>query len=172
MKEIFKDIEGYESYYQISNLGRVKSLKRTKKSKSGVIYTVKERILKQSLKVTVCGNYKYPIVNLSKNGKAKHHSVHRLIACAFIPNPENKPHVNHIDSNTQNNSIENLEWCTHKENMWHGARSTNDHNMTIERAKEIRNYYKNGLVSIKQIAAKENMTYRSVYLLVNKETWV
>lgn len=103
--EVWKDIEGYEGLYQVSNLGRVKN------SRTG-------RILK-------FGKHKngYLQVILCKNGKTKHYYIHRLVAKTFIPNPQNKPEVNHIDENKENNHVENLEWVTHNENMKYGTRT-------------------------------------------------
>lgn len=108
MKEIWKDIVGFEGLYQVSNLGRVKSLNY---HKSG-----KERVLKNRL-----GQIKtiYPHVGLYKNGTMKECTVHRLVAEAFIANPENKEEVNHIDGNKCNNHISNLEWVTRSENAIH-----------------------------------------------------
>jgi hypothetical protein len=114
MKEIWKDIEGFEGLYQVSNLGRVKSFDTT--DKLGRIR--KGRVLKP---------HRHPqgylLVTLCKNGKHKNHKTHRVVAQAFIPNPENKPEVNHIDENKTNNNVNNLEWSTRKENLNHGTRT-------------------------------------------------
>lgn len=109
--EIWKDIEGYEGFYQISNWGRVKSLKRKGNSK--------ERILTASNNNTK----KYWRVQLSKNDKIKHFAVHRLVALAFIPNPQNLSQVNHKDENKDNNNASNLEWVTAKQNTNYGTRN-------------------------------------------------
>ncbi len=108
-KEIWKDIKGYEGLYQISNLGRVKSIKRV--VARGTNYKpIKERVLK-------AGNNKgYAYVILCKYGKKKTVQVHRLVAYAFIPNPNNLPCINHKDENPLNNIVSNLEWCTHSYN--------------------------------------------------------
>ena len=98
MKEIWKPIKDYENY-QISNFGRVKSLNYNR--------TGKERILK-----SLMDRYGYLLVNLCKNGDVKKFKIHRLVAIAFIPNPENLPEVNHKDECKTNNRVENLEWCT------------------------------------------------------------
>lgn len=120
MKEVWKDIKNYEGYYLISNLGNVKSLDRyvyniALKSK---LYTV-ERIFKGKILKTSIDNHGYLQVNLSKNGKVKRFHVHRLVAEAFIPNPQNKPQVNHIDGNRANSNKNNLEWVTDRENKIH-----------------------------------------------------
>ena len=116
MEEKFKDIEGYEGLYQVSNLGRVKSLERYIKISSGGIKKIKETILKFSTRNG------YSIVMIYKNKKGYRKSVNRLVAETFIPNFKNKPQVNHIDGNKLNNVVENLEWCTQKENIEHSYR--------------------------------------------------
>lgn len=119
MQEIWKDLKEYENLYQISNLGRVKSLQRRKsnynqKGFTGTFKLIQEKILKP--KVDRKG---YLYVQLYKNGKSKMFKVHRLVAQTFIPNLRNKPQVNHKDGNKQNNFIDNLEWCTNTENQKH-----------------------------------------------------
>lgn len=114
MNEVWKDIVGYEGYYQVSNLGRVKSFGNTKIPNK---YTGKERLLK-SVKHTT----DYLQITLFKNGKGKQFSVHRLVALTFLDNPNNYPCVNHKDENKQNNCVDNLEWCTYKYNNDYGSR--------------------------------------------------
>lgn len=116
MKEIWKDIEGYEGLYQVSNLGRVKSLPRLVYNHTGYINRG-EVILKQS---TYCKYYKQ--VSLYRDDSWESHTVHRLVAQAFIPNPSSLPQINHKDENPSNNCVENLEWCTAKYNMNYGNR--------------------------------------------------
>ena len=105
MQEVWKDIKGFEGKYQISNLGRVKSLQRNGRP---------ERILRLNL----IKGYAYTTLSNGSRGKKKL-KVHRLVAEAFIPNPHNKPEVNHIDGNKRNCKVENLEWVTHQENCKH-----------------------------------------------------
>lgn len=112
MEEIWKDIEGYEEMYQVSNLGRVKGLERTIIRKDGKPLTIEEQILKPSL-----DSRGYYFVSLTKNKQPKNYRIHRLIAEAFIPNPDNKPEIDHINTVPTDNRIENLRWVTHKENM-------------------------------------------------------
>lgn len=106
-KEIWKYIKGYEGLYQVSNFGRVKSIKFGK-----------ERILK-----TFKNTRGYLQVNLCKNGKVKNYKVHRLVAEAFLDNTDNLPEVNHKDENKLNNNAENLEWCSAKHNSNFGTRN-------------------------------------------------
>jgi len=101
MKEIWKNIKGYNREYKISNFGKVLSLKNGKK------------LLKYST------TQNYAKVMLCKNNKSKSFNVHRLVLIAFTPNPENKPCCNHKDGNKLNNEINNLEWCTYSENNKH-----------------------------------------------------
>lgn len=115
--EIWKDIEGYEGLYQVSNLGRVKSLSRHCPSKGGSIRRVQERQLRFKT-----DRYGYLCLGLNNAGKT-HFTVHRLVAAAFIPNPDLKPCVNHIDGVKTNNHIDNLEWCTVRENSIHAVRT-------------------------------------------------
>lgn len=102
MNEIWKDIKGYEGLYQVSNLGNVKSLCNNK--------TRKEKILKPKQRKG------YLYVGLCKNGKVKQYLVHRLVAEHFIPNPNNLPQIDHINTNKTDNRVENLRWVTQKEN--------------------------------------------------------
>ena len=108
--EEWKDIKGYEGLYQISNTGLVKRIPSIK--------CKTERILRQG---TQKAGYNY--VNLSKDNKIHTKRVHRLVAEAFISNPNNLPEVNHKDEDKSNNNVENLEWCTREYNLNYGTRS-------------------------------------------------
>lgn len=110
--ELWKDINGYEGYYQISSQGNVRSVDRF----DGV-HDRKGTVIKPNLKQNG-----YLQVGLRKHNTRKWFGVHRLVAIHFIENPNNKPQVNHIDGNKQNNTIENLEWVTEKENQTHAAK--------------------------------------------------
>ena len=115
MDEIWKDIPHYEGLYQVSNYGRVKSVGRyveyVREGKTQK-HWVPERIKAQSLKPNG-----YQTLQLFKNNKAKNEYVHRLVAMAFIPNPDNLPQVNHKDEDKANNIVDNLEWCDNSYNQ-------------------------------------------------------
>lgn len=117
--ELWKDIKGYEGLYQVSNMGRVKSLDRTVALKSGSKRIIRGRILKPSLK----DNGYLQVILYNNSDKRKNFYVHRLVCEAFYENPEDKPCVNHIDEDKTNNTASNLEWCTYKENSNHGTRT-------------------------------------------------
>lgn len=158
MKEIWKDIKGYEGLYQVSNLGRVRSLPRNG--------TVKEiRLLKQHVK-----NSGYYIVILSKNNNQKCKTVHRLVAETFIENPKGYLVVNHKDENKKNNNVDNLEWCTQKYNINYGHCRRNmslNHSRVGRKGKAINQFDKNmNLIntfdSITDAGEKTKINYRNI----------
>jgi len=105
--EIWKDVDGYENYYRVSNNGKVLSVIKSKH------IILKQRVTK----------YGYCAVNIRNEQNKRNVSVHRIVAIAFIPNPENKREVNHKDGIKTNNSIENLEWVTRSENCYHSYKT-------------------------------------------------
>ena len=109
--EIWKDINGYEGLYQISNFGIVKSVDRISKHSNGDL-TLKGKILKKNK-----NSKGYLYLSLCKNGKYRQYLIHRLVAEHFIPNPDNKPYIDHINTDRSDNRVENLRWVTHKENI-------------------------------------------------------
>ncbi len=117
MEEVWIDIKEYEGYYQISNLGRVRSLDRLVKHSDGHERKQFGKILKPIFDV---GGYQY--IALHKNANGKMFKVHRLVALAFIPNINNKLEINHLDEDKKNNKAENLEWCTRLENEHWGTK--------------------------------------------------
>lgn len=116
MEEIWKDIEGYEGLYRVSNLGRVLSVRFGPKTNSVPIKPA-PRIMRQSR-----SSSGYLHVQLYKDGESSTKLVHILVARTFIPNPENKREVNHLDGDKSNNCVDNLEWSTRSENQRHAIK--------------------------------------------------
>ena len=137
MIEFWKDIKGYEGFYQVSNLGRVKSLSRSIYYSKGYTVYRKGKIKKPSF-----DKNGYPQIGLCKNGTVITRKIHRLVAEAFIPNPENKPEINHKDENKTNNYVDNLEWVTEKENVNYGygakRRAKSNQLLAKQQAKPVR----------------------------------
>ena len=123
VREVWKDIPHYEGLYQVSSLGRVWSIRSQK--------YLKPLETNGYLRVALYG----------RNGKAKKELIHRLVGMAFIPNPENKPQINHLNEIKYDNRVENLEWSTSKENINYGNRTKQ---AAISRYKEVQQYDMNG----------------------------
>lgn len=138
MIEIWKDIPNYENLYQISNLGRIKSLQNYRK------YNILTPRIKKG----------YYTIGLRKNGKRKWYLIHRLVAKTFIPNNDNLPQVNHIDENKLNNRVNNLEWCNASYNNNYGTRQERVSN-TNKLRKEVYKYDKEGNLLAKYHSVKE-----------------
>lgn len=172
--EIFKPCFGYEGFIEVSNLGRVKSLSRIVKTKGGSTRTTMPRIMKQPYSPKG-----YRTVNIMIGGIQKHHRVHRLVMQTFVPNPEDKPEVNHINGIKDDNRLENLEWVTSKENSLHairtGLQKTNcgekvgNSKLTNENVLEILEL--NGKVSQGEIAKRFNVCQQTVSAVVRNITW-
>lgn len=179
-QEIWKDITGYEGLYQVSNLGRVKSLSINGITKKGFKSVKKEKILKAGK--TGCKNSQYLGVVLRKKGKSKSTYVHRIVATAFIPNPENKKTVNHKDLDKLNNKATNLEWATYKENIQHswenGACTPHsvkgiDHwknKLTENQVREIKSLF-NKKMKIREIAEKYGVSFGCISAIKYNITW-
>ena len=158
--EVFVDIPGYEGYYQVSNYGNVRSLDRVIKEKTGKTQTLKGRILKQRINP---GGYHY--IELGKNGTKATFAVHQLVAQAFIPNPDSKPTVNHIDGNKLNNSVANLEWSTYSENLKHAYKT--GLRRTVKFSEVGSKNYKRKLkpeqvIEIKRLLAAGSLTHKEI----------
>ena len=128
MKEEWRPINGFEGYYEVSNLGRIRSLDRW--MKIGAVWQLKKGIIRKP-KLNASGYY---TVDLSVNKNRKHLLVHRAVASAFIPNPHNYAEVNHKDECKTNNVYTNLEWCTHAYNNNYGTHNEKI-SMTMKRIK-------------------------------------
>lgn len=136
-REIWQQIKGFEGFYSVSNKGNVKHDKTTKRIGTGN-YAREEHFIKHRI-----NNKGYAIVDLYKGNKRSQLLVHRLVAIAFLDNPNNYKVVNHKDENPLNNSVENLEWCTQKYNMNYGTCPTRIGNAN---SKSVLQLDKNGLV--------------------------
>jgi hypothetical protein len=177
MQEIWKslkEIVEYGDYYEVSNMGNVRSVDRMVDNRKGV-YLKKGSDLKQTP-----SSKGYLNVGLHFDGKIKRYRVHKLVAMVFIPNPEEKPFVNHIDGNKENNCVSNLEWCTHKENVQHSFETSlnptkgegNIHaKLTEHDVVEIRKLYKTGEYTHRQLAQMFNVNHSSIGTLLRGKSW-
>lgn len=157
MQEEWKQIKGYEGYYEISNLGRVKSIIRNPIRSRNRPTTKKENILKGSP-----NNSGYPSVTLTVDWKPKQLLIHRLVAIHFIPNPNNYNVINHLDGNKTNFSISNLEWTTSSLNQKHAYDTgLKRKKLSVKQKLEILQFRKEGLTYY-QIADKYNVSYQII----------
>jgi len=166
-KEIWKDIDGYEGYYQVSNMGRVRSLDRLVEHP-----TNGARVLNGELRKLKTHRSGYHHLGLTKDGETKYRLVHRLVAQAFIPNPESKPQVNHIDGVKTNNNVSNLEWATHKENTVHAVENKLiKTKLSKKDVLEIRCRYNEKGESPLKLAEEYSVTRWAIYDVVNYINW-
>lgn len=119
MSEIWKDIKDFEGYYQVSSLGRIRSLDRVKSTYGGRSYAIKGAI--KSIRLNNISGYSQ--ITLSKDGKKRVFTIHRLVGLNHIPNPNNLPELNHEDGNKQNNAVSNLKWCDKNYNHQHACKT-------------------------------------------------
>ncbi len=171
--EVWEKVIGYENY-EVSNLGNVKTLKRNYWNGRGWCVR-KEKLIKIQFDTN------YSCVGLYKKDSLKGKTIllHRIVAIAFIPNPDNKPCVNHIDGNKRNNNVDNLEWCTHSENTKHACRTglilpTNGEingmsRLTEKDILEIRGFEKG--TNQRLIAEKYNVTRNTICSIINRRAW-
>lgn len=170
--EVWKDIQGYEGQYMVSSKGRVKSVSRFTCDSNGYLKHKKERILKCSI------TKGYFFVSLN-NGDIKRKSVHRLMCIAFLPNLSNKPQVNHKNGIKTDNRLENLEWCTNKENSDHAYRNgllkkgeeINTCKLNQTDVKFIREMYKSGKYSQRRLARMFNISQSAIGRAIRKKSW-
>lgn len=170
----WKDIKGFEGVYQISNSGIVRSLDRYLPYKQGTKFN------KGSVRLQAKNNCGYLRVGLSKNKKQKHFIVHRLVAQAFIPNPNNLPQVNHIDGDKTNNHVNNLEWSSGQYNIDHsiatGLRDLKGSNnsqskLTEEDVRKIRIRIKKTTDTLTQIAKEYNVSISIISRIKLNKSW-
>ncbi|MBU3205161.1 NUMOD4 motif-containing HNH endonuclease [Clostridium algidicarnis] len=175
--EKWRDVNGYEGFYQISNYGKAKSLDRVVFCKTGKTRKIKGKVL-----ILINDKDGYKEINMSKNGKVRHGKVHRLVAEAFLEKIEGKNEVNHKDGNKANNEVGNLEWCNASENTAHAVKNGllkvigSDNpgaKLTEKEVREIRNLYnddkKNN--SILKLAKKYGICFQQVYDIVTRKKW-
>lgn len=174
--ELWADIKDYESIYQISNHGRIKSLER--------VFTKSIKGHKQSISVStpelirINADKEYPQTSLWRNGKAKWVTIHRLVAIHFVPNPHNYKYVLHKDDNKKNPHWSNLEWGTQSQNVldcisrgrgFNGIKNGNS-KLTEENVKEIRQLLSKG-ISSRKIASKFGVSKMPILAIKNNKTW-
>lgn len=154
--EVWKDIKGYEGHYQVSNYSRVKSLERIVTTKRGPC-SISMRILKAAI-----NDKGYYSIVLRKKGIGTTKILHRIIAKAFIPNPNNKPQVNHLNHIRDDNRLHNLEWVTAKENSDH---ANTYKKLSDEDVRKIRRL--EGTMKMKELALMFNISGAYVHLILN-----
>lgn len=155
IKEEWRPVVGYEGLYEVSNFGRIVACEKI--DKSGILR--KRKILKP------CKRKGYCIIGLGTVGNRKTRSVHRLVAEAFIPNPQNFPQVNHKDENKSNNNIDNLEWCTNDYNIHYGSGIIRKSHGVVQLSKshEIINKYNSILEASKKTGIAKTSIYNAAH---------
>lgn len=172
--EEFKDIPGWEGMYQAGNHGTVRSLDRIVVSCTGKAYHRKGKIMPQHY-----NEDGYRVVYLTRNGRDRTLGVHRAMALAFIPNPDNKPMVNHLNAKRDDNRLDNLEWCTNAENIKHSFNLGISDNrgdkhprrvLTMEMVRQIRNELATGKTP-QEVADIVGTKRRNVYAVRDRQNW-
>ncbi|WP_052253431.1 NUMOD4 domain-containing protein [Staphylococcus shinii] len=173
--ETWKDIEGYEDLYTISDHGQIK-----RKSRELLIDGVTRRLDEKVLK-NFKGTLGYMHVNLYKNGKPKQFKIHRLMMTAFVDKPIDKNIINHIDGDKSNNLLKNLEWCSHKENSIHAyntglakggkGEENSQSRLTEKDVLNIRELYATGTFTQKELGLKFNISREQARDIINYKRW-
>jgi hypothetical protein len=161
MEEIWKPVVGYEGCYEVSNLGRVNSIKR-----NGTLGGILKKILDTDGYIICC---------LMKSDIRMNKKVHRLVAQAFIPNPDNKPAVNHIDNDKTNNKVSNLEWCTNKENSVHCVKQNRQQKGEVHYSSKLKLtdilFIRQSNLLTSQLAKKLNVSWNAVDKARKGKSW-
>lgn len=177
MEEVWKQIEGIQGYL-VSNLGRIKSIKREKIRNNGKPLTIPERIVRGSKDTKG-----YLQLDVKQDGKRIIKFIHRIVAETFIPNPDNKQQVNHIDGNKLNNSVENLEWVTCEENIHHAwekklnkplqGEKHGNAKLTDEQVRYIRKHYipRDKEYGASALGRKFGTTIAPIYQVIHGKGW-
>ena len=173
--EVWKDVAGYEGVYQVSNLGRVRSVDRLVQYSDGRKYTYKGKMIKLAENKNR-GGYLY--VRLSHNQRKVLKSLHRLVAETFIENSGNKPEVNHIDGDKGNNKVSNLEWVTSKENSEHAVKNglipsgqdSYQAAFSNNQVRDMRKQYKGGF-RLTDLAEKFGVNPSTMHSILNYRTY-
>lgn len=175
IEEIWKDIPGFEGWYQVSNTGKVKSLDR---------HIEDGRLIKGITLSQYSTSQGYKRVALCKSGKHYKKFVHRLVAEAFVPNPNNFPVINHIDENPENNVCTNIEWCSVKYNVNFGTRAEKfsekthgelhyGHKLTEKEVRQIKKEYKKGVKGFgtESLASKYGVHRMTIKAILTGQSW-
>ena len=172
--ELWKDIEGYEGLYQVSNLGRIRSTEHIDRL---------GRLKPSTIRKVHDNGRGYLKVLLKENSKQKNFLVHRLVAIAFLEKPQNKDYINHKDGNKQNNRVDNLEWCNRSENMKHSyslglskirkCENANWHKLTQKEVDYIRKNAKpyDSVFSYEQFIKKFNVSSTTIKYICYGKSW-
>lgn len=175
-KEIWKPVLGYESYYEVSSLGRIRTIERE------IVLPSHRYLKKQKLLTQFKDGRGYLHVKLY-NGKGKCKSItsHRIVALGFLDNPSNLPEINHIDGNKHNNNLNNLEWISRSDNIKHayltrdpqtykGSGNKNS-KLKEEEVVKIREEYKKGKITYKDLSKKYNVGITLVGYIIKNQVW-
>lgn len=165
MLEVWKSLPGYEDLYEVSNFGRIKSLRYN--------HTKEAKILS-----TYVNQNGYMCVKICRQG-IKQCLVHRLVAMLFVPNTDNKPHINHKDGNKANNTSDNLEWCTRSENQLHACRvlgkgileMNGASKLTHVKAKEMRELFQREKLSYRRLGALFGVSDTLARSVILNKSW-